>query len=233
MSKTLKSLATLIRNEVAKAFDTLKQKAREGVDNLVQVNEKLNTSITSLKNNLTQTGNAIASAFAPVIESLTPLMDNLLTTITNAANGLAQITASLFGNATTFKRAKKVSDDYAKSLGGVSKAAKGALASFDELNVLASDDGGGAGAGAGIMDMFEDVEIDSKILDFTNKLKELWNANDIVGLENFGKDIGTKVNEQIDQLPTYEWARGIGEKINRALALANGFLSMNPRKNHR
>jgi len=48
------------------------------------------------------------------------------------------------------RKAKKVSTDYAKSLGGVDKAAKkagGALASFDEINVLAQDAGGNEGYG--------------------------------------------------------------------------------------
>ena len=223
-----KKLADIVKTQVTKAINELSQKTRQGLDNLTQISDRLNESISSLQNSLTQAGNAMASAVAPVIEAIIPLMNNLLNTVVNTANGIAQVTASLFGNATTFKKAKKSTDDYSKSLAGAGKAAKNALASFDELNVLPSDQG--SGAGAGILDMFEDVPIDQKILDFTNKLKELWNANDIKGLENLGKTLGEKVNKQIEELPAYEWAKGIGEKINKALALVNGFLSTNPRK---
>lgn len=223
-----KKLADVVKNQVTKAFTELTTRTRQGIDNLAQVSTKLNDAISSLQNNLTQAGNSMASAFEPVIEAIIPLMNNLLDTVVNTANGIAQVTASLFGNATTFKKAKKSTDDYSKSLAGAGKAAKNALASFDELNVLPSDQG--SGAGAGILDMFEDVPIDQKILDFTNKLKELWNADDIKGLENLGKTLGEKVNKQIEELPAYEWAKGIGEKINKALALVNGFLSTNPRK---
>ena len=224
-----KKLASIIKNQLSKAFNELNLKMREGISNLAQVSDKLNDAISSLNNNLTQAGNSMASAFEPVIEAIIPLMNNLLTSVINTANGIAQITASLFGNATTFKKAKKSTDDYAKSLTGASKSAKSVLASFDELNVLSSDQGGGAGASIG--DMFEEVAIEQEILNLTNKLKELWNADNIQGLEEFGKNIGEKVKEQIDKLPAYEWAKGIGEKVNKALALVNGFLETNPSKN--
>lgn len=229
-TKLLTTFANVIKTQVIQALNMLKSKMYDGLDNLVQVSNELNEALSSLKSSLTQTGNALATVVAPVIQAVIPLMTNLLSVVTNLANGLAQITASLFGNATTFKKAKKVNEDYAKSLKGTGKAVKGVLASFDELNVIGQDNGG---SGTPVTDMFEDVEIDSKILEFTNKLKELWNANDIAGLENFGAEIGKKINQQLDELPAYEWAKGIGEKINKALALANGFLSTNPRPNIR
>ena len=227
LSTLAKKMAEIIKGQLSQAFSTLKQKTTDGINNLVQVNDKLNQSISSLNENLTEAGNSIASGLAPVIEAIIPAMNNWLTIITNIANGIAQITSSLFGNATTFKKAKQNSDDYAKSLGSVGKAAKSVLAPFDELNVLQSQNGGG---GSAIEDMFEDVEIDSKIAEFTKKLKELWDADDIEGLESFGENIGKKVKEQIDNLPAYEWAKSLGENVNKALALANGFLSTNPAK---
>lgn len=229
-TKLLTTFANVIKTQVIQALNTLNSKMYDGLDNLVQVSKELNTALSSLKSSLTETGNALATAVAPVIQAVIPLMNNLLSVVTNLANGLAQITASLFGNVTTFKKAKKVNEDYAKSVAGTTKANKGMLASFDELNVIGQDNGGG---GVLPQDMFEDVEIDSKILEFTNKLKELWNTDNIEGLENFGKEIGEKVNKQLDELPAYEWAKSIGEKINKALALVNGFLSTNPRQNIR
>lgn len=230
LKTVFKNLADIIRNQVNKAFDTLKQKAREGVSNLAEISTRLKESLTSLDNSLTAAGNAIASAFAPIIESAIPLLNDLLAAITNVANGIAQITGSLFGNATTFKRAKNTSDEYAKSLGKVTKEAKGALASFDEINVLAKQSNGRASSNGLLQDMFEEVAISPQILDFTSRLKELWNADDIEGLEVFGKELGEKAKAQLQQLPTYEWARIIGTKITNALSLVNGFLSENPRR---
>lgn len=220
----IKEVAKAIRAELTHAITTLKQKLSAGVNNLVQVNSKLNESLSSLKSSLTQTGNALATAVAPIIEAIIPLMNSLLQTITNLATGIAQVTASLFGNATVFKRAKKVNEDYAKSVGKATGANKKLLASFDELNVLSEDNGSG---GASVLDMFEDAPIDSEILDFTEKLKEAWNADDIEGLEDIGATIGQNIKQQLDDLPAEEWGQSIGNTINKALALVNGFLSQN------
>ena len=224
--KVLQGFARAITKEITNAISTLNNRLHKGINNLVQVSTKLNTALSSLKSSLTQTGNALATAVAPVIEAIIPLMNSLLNTVTNLANGLAQITARLFGNATMFKRAKKVNEDYAKSVAKTTNANKGMLASFDELNVINDNSNGEAS----VYDMFENAPIESDILDFVDKLKEAWNSNDIGTLENIGADIGANVNNQIDNLPAYEWGMKIGEKINNALAIANGFLSQNQGK---
>ena len=224
ISKLFSEFASLVKNQVSRALSTLRAKLNAGINNLVQVSDSLNEALSSLKSSLTQTGNALATAVAPAIEAIIPLMTSLLGVVIELANGFAQITASLFGNATTYKRATKVNEDYAKSLKGTGKAVKGVLASFDELNVISDNN-----SGTSVEDMFEDVPIEDKVLELTNRLKELWNTDNLEGLENFGKEIGEKVTAQINDLPTYEWAQKIGMKINDALALVNGFLSTNPR----
>lgn len=224
MNRLFTEFARIIKDQVARALQILKAKMEAGINNLVQVSDSLNEAMSSLQNNLTQAGNALATAVAPAIEAIIPIMNNLLQLVISVADGFAQITASVLGNATTYKRATKVNDDYAKSLKGTSKAVKGVLASFDELNVISEQSGSGVSA----EDMFEDAPIESKILDLTTRLKELWNTNNIEGLEMFGEEIGKKIKKQIEELPAYEWGQNIGEMINKALALVNGFLSTNP-----
>ncbi|MCM1154242.1 MAG: hypothetical protein NC392_02675 [Roseburia sp.] len=85
-------------------------------------------------------------------------------------------------------------DDVADSLGDTEKAAekaKGALAGFDDLDVLEKQDEStnaaadkikdlnkelddlGSGAGGGMEDLFEEVPIESSILDAVEKLKDI------------------------------------------------------------
>lgn len=214
----LKQVAKVIKDQVSQAITTLKQKMSDGINNLVQVNSQLNKSMSELKSSLIQTGNALATAVAPVIQAIIPLMTRLLEIITNVANGIAQVTASLFGNATTFKKAIKVNEDYANSVSKIN----GQLAKFDELNVL-SDNGS-----ANPWEMFKDEDIDPDILELTTKLKDLWNTDDIEGLETFGKELGQKVKKKIEELPAEEWGKELGKNVNKALTLANGFLEEQP-----
>ena len=79
-----------------------------------------------------------------------------------------------------------------KTAGAAKKAVK-ALAPFDKLNVLGKNDsgdsGGGNGGVGGVGDMFETVEIPSKIGDLANIIKDAWKNADFTEI---GAIIGAK-----------------------------------------
>lgn len=167
------ALSLLIFNWITKGFNTMVNGIKEGFGNLTKYSDEYKKSVTSLKNANTQMKNSFATAFAPIVTAAIPHLVNLIGYVTTAANYVAQFMAVLSGR-TTWTKAKGIQAGYADSLDKTAASAKkaaGALASFDTLEVLNKKDSGGSGGGMG--DMFEEVEIDSGIVDSVNKFKSL------------------------------------------------------------
>ena len=96
----------------------------------------------------------------------------LINTISKAITYVAQFVAIL-GGKSTFTRAKQVQDAYNKSLSGTAGAAKkaaGALAKFDDLDVLQKQDSSGGGENAA--DMFENVPVDPKVKGWLDGIRD-------------------------------------------------------------
>lgn len=175
----IRSLYILVRRLKAALID--------GFKNLIQFrdgNNALNKAVSELLSSLSQLKNNFAAAFAPIVTAIIPLITRLVTWINSAVEAISRLIAMLSGQS-TWLRAKKVQQDYAKSLektGGAAKSASKQLAAFDKLNVLNSDNGGGGG-GSGATELFEEVPLENTLEDFLNsdlikkvkdKLKELW-----------------------------------------------------------
>lgn len=147
----------------------------EGYQNLAQYSSSFNDTASQLKSSLTQLKNSFITAFAPILTVAIPILSKLIGYLSQALTVVGKFIAALTGQK-TFTQAKKVQEDYAKSLGKTGKAADKAsksLAVFDNLNILSSGkDDSGADTGVSPADMFEEVPIDNKILEFTDKLKE-------------------------------------------------------------
>ena len=98
-------------------------------------------------------GNAIIPIMSKIIDAIKPVIDWLVVLI----NQFAQFVSVLFGVqigaaamgavADDTQAAADAQGDLADNTAKAGKAAKGALAAFDQLNVLAQDTGTGAGAG--------------------------------------------------------------------------------------
>lgn len=176
--KKIKSivLGLLIFNQITKGFNAMVSGIKEGFKNLVQYSDEYNRSISSLQSANAQLKNSFAAAFAPIVQMVIPYLVKLISYVTSAINVVAQLIALLAGKS-TWTRATAVQKNYAKSLSGTASAAKkaaGALAAFDELDVLNknnSDSGGGAG-GIDPGSMFEEVPIDSKVKDWLDGILE-------------------------------------------------------------
>lgn len=153
-------------------FGKLRAAMTEGFKNLAQFSSGTNKSLSILKSSLTQLKNALATAFAPILQTIEPILTRFINMLSKAADYIARFTAALTGKS-SYTRATKVQEDYAKSIEGTSAAAEDAsksMAKFDEINQITTKDtssgGGGGSAETSPADMFETVAIEP--LDFAS-----------------------------------------------------------------
>lgn len=194
----------------------------DGMQNLVQYSSQANQSISGLMSSMTFLKNSFAAAFAPILSFVAPALNFLINLLATAIGYINQFFSAL-GGSSTFIRAKRANEDYAKSLkktgGAASKAgkdAKKALAPFDDLIQIEnkskdSDSGDGAsGGGADPSQMFETVAIDKQISDFAKQIKDMFEAGDWEGI---GRLIGEKINDAVLKFTDFiSWDR-IGSEI--------------------
>lgn len=182
---------SVLYSTVFQLIATIKSAFVEGMQSLAQYSQSVSDNISSMMSALMQLRNAFAAAFEPILSVVAPYLATFISWLAKAINMLGQFIAALTGKGYAVQ-AKKVQMDYAKSLqktaGGAGKAAKALkemqdyTLGFDELHIIdtkQNDSGGAGGGGAGgagdllPADMFETVEIDSKIQDLAKRFKEL------------------------------------------------------------
>lgn len=182
---------SVLYSTVFQLISTIQSAFAEDMQSLAQYSQSVNANISSMMSALMQLRNAFAAAFEPILSVVAPYLATFISWLARAINMLGQFFAALTGKGYAIQ-AKKVQMDYAKSLkdtaSGAGKAAKALkemqdyTLGFDELHIIdtkQNDSGGadgGAGGGAGDLlptDMFETVEIDSKIQDLAKRFKEL------------------------------------------------------------
>lgn len=197
---------------------------KEGFKNLAQVSTPVNESLSMLKSSLTQLKNSLATAFAPILTAIAPMLKMLIDMISQAATYVGMFIATLTG-ASSFTKAIAVQEDYAASLnktGSAAKKAAGALAKFDDLDVLSKPSSGGGGAGAGqvpVTDMFEEVQIPDKFKDMAQWVKDMWAESDFTELGSF---LGERLKESLDNIP-WDSIQERAQKLGASLAtLING-----------
>lgn len=216
-------IGTLLRYGLGvRSLFTLMSKLRsalvDGYKNLARYSSRTNAAISSLLSALTRLKNSFAAAFDPILRAAAPALVTLINLISNAVSKIGMLTAALTG-AKTFTKATTIQEDYAKSLDKTSKSAKKAkavLASFDELNIL-DDNSSDSTKDDGSVDpskMFEQVPIDSAVLDFADKLKKAFEEADWKGL---GTLLGDKINELVDSVDWSGWGTKIGKGMNAAI----------------
>lgn len=200
---------------------------KEGFQNLAQYSDEVNTSLSMLMSSLTQLKNALAAAFAPILNVVAPILNQFIQKIISMINVIGQLMSALTGKG-SYVRAKKVNQDYAASLNKNANSADKAnkankelqrtLLGFDEINKLDDNSQSGndsPGSLAGVpelspADMFETVPIDSKVQEWANKirdaLKEIW-------------DIAEPTREAIKRL----WDEGLSKLANFSLQALDDF----------
>ena len=220
--KSLSNIGRTLRSIILSmiVFQGLSKAAKftaEGFKNLVQYSSSLNSAFSSLKSETVMLKNNLATAFAPVVQMIIPYLVKLVGWLNTACNAISQFFAVLQGKS-TFTRAKKQVVDYAKSLKSAQTAAKGALAAFDEINVLDSGSSGGTAGGGEVTgaDAFEEAAVDKSKFGWVDWLKD--NLNVIltivgaIGLGLLAWKIASKFTDDLETL------------LGVAMAVAGGFI---------
>lgn len=211
-------------------FRRLRAGVSEGIRNLAQFREganDTNKALSAMMSSMQYVKNAWGAAFAPIINAVVPWLSMLVDMLARAGNAFGAFMSALSGKS-TFIRAKKVQQDYAKSLLGTAGAAdkaKEALASYDKLEVIQQDNNSGGGAANDINDMFEEVNVDDalpkKILDWIQAIKDAWAEGNFFGV---GRMVAEGLNEAITYVDDWinntlrpkgvEWAANFAEIFN-------------------
>lgn len=211
--------ALLIFNQIRKGMSSLFQGVQDGFKSLAKYSSEYNAVMSDFKNSLGQVKNNLAAAFEPIMNAVIPMITQLVSWLNTAIEALSMFFA-MIGGKNTYTRAKKQTDDYAKSLGGAAKAAKGALAAFDDLNVLEKNSGGGGGAGSTNGNIWEEAAIDIPEDSILGKLKLALENDD---WEGFGATLAEKLKDALNGI---DWdkieldGKGLAEKIAKTI---NGF----------
>lgn len=208
----------------------------DGFKNLAQYSGETNNSISMLMSSLTQLKNAFAAAFTPILNVIAPILNTLIQKIISVVNTFGQLTSALTGK-TTYIKAKKVQQDYAKSLNSNANSAKNAkkaneelkrtILSFDQINKM--DDNSSSDSNSGIADtgglspsdMFETESIPSKIKGIADMIKQAWKNADFTEI---GAMVGNKLNAALNSIP-WDKIKNTCNKIAKSVAtFLNGFL---------
>lgn len=183
MAKHIKQtvVSFAIFGAVMKVSQTISKAFTEGIQNMAKYSSEFNGKMSEMASASATLKNSIGALTAPIISALTPAIVTLCSWLTNAINAMNRFIAAISGKS-TWTKAKKQQVDYAASLdktAGSAKKAAGALAAFDDLNVLQKNDSGSGsgGSGSGGSDLYEEVptgkELSDKIQPFIDYLKKL------------------------------------------------------------
>lgn len=217
--------SVFIFNVISKAFQSMVSGVQDSTKKFTQYSASFNGNISSLVNALNTLKNAIAGAFAPILSIAIPYLVQLINYVTMAVNAVAQLIAALTG-ASTWSKATQQNKDYAASLdkvGGSAKKTAGALAKFDDLDVLQKQDNtGGGGGGAGAGNMWEEVPVSDATKGLADKIKKLLALDD---WSELGKMIAGKLTEMLMSIP-WDTIQAAAAKLGKQLgSLLNGILS--------
>ncbi len=150
---------------VTRFFRGIVNGIKSGFSNFYNYSESFKNSADSLKASLSTLSNSFAAAFAPLVETAIPYIQKLIDYITRLLGLFAQFTALITGQK-TYTRAIKQTAAATKE---ASKAAEGYLSPLDEINKFQKKDTGEEGA-VDPKTMFEEVPINTKLLDFFDKI---------------------------------------------------------------
>lgn len=149
---------------IRRALQLIVQAIKEGIQNIAIFDSQFNDSMSQLKSSLLYLKNSLGSLLAPLIQMLTPIVTKFVDLISVGIGKLAEMFAALNGQ-TTFTRATKTVEDYAKSLDKAKKATIG----FDEINVFGNNE-------TSITDMFETAQVGEEAKSFANTLNRIKNV---------------------------------------------------------
>lgn len=156
-------LRTIIK-DIASAMSEGLQAAYAFSSGIEGEGHRFAAAMDSMKSAGTQMKGQLGSAFIGLLAAIEPIVIRIINLVTALADALSQIFASFTGS--TYLKAVKMPQQWAKAAGGAAKAAKewkNQLLAFDEINRLNEpNNGGGGGGGSDPLDgyKFEDTPLD-------------------------------------------------------------------------
>lgn len=163
-AKRIKSLFAAVL--VFQVIRTALRGLRDYLETALKANKDFVNSFGQVKANL-------ATAFQPILQVVIPIIVQLMQWLASATAAVVQFMSVLSGKSVkSMQDAAKGMDKLGASTKSAGKAAKGAVASFDELNMLQAPDAGGGGD-EGIAPVYADIEIGQGVLDFIDQIKDL------------------------------------------------------------
>ena len=205
---------------------------KEAIKEIAKISPEFNKNMSALKTEATYLKNSFGALAAPLINLLTPALTSFMQAISGVTDKAAQLIALLSGQS-TYAKAVKVQQDYAKSLDESTKSTKAntkaakenqkALANFDELNVLSQNDDSSEADADTSSPMFENVS--SQVGNLSGKLIDLLKSQDF---EAVGKLFGEKINSALSKInwgkiksTAKKWGSNIAGFLNGAISGIN------------
>jgi len=170
---------------LAIAAVSMGKKIFDALSNSISKTSAYYSTVTQLQGAFNGLKSAFLGAFGTLLNAALPAILTIVNWLTRLINLAAQFIAALTGQSTYMKYVEGSAEATAKATGAAAKnterqgeAAKGALAAFDEINVLQQHEepetgGGGGGAGGGPM-QFEEAPISEAISRLAEKFKTAW-----------------------------------------------------------
>ena len=195
----------------------------EGMKNVYYYSQAVGTSFAPAMDNaatsLLMMKNSIGAMLAPAVQALIPLLQTVVNWFITGINYVNQFFALLNGQKTWTKAIEYSTEAYkdnTKASKEAAKAAKDLLADWDELNIIQSNSGGGAGAGSkkddtNYAEMFTEVsEYDDRVKKFLEFVKE-----------NFATILGTVLAIKV-ALKSWKLASVLAKNLPFLSTLASG-----------
>lgn len=173
--------------------------AKEAIKVMAQEIPEVNNAVSMLGTSFKQLKASLGTVFQPLLQAITPILNGLIQKVTSLMNGIARFFATLTGQNYVYE-ATVANYDYAESVKEAEEANKGALASFDKLNVVAKDNSQNTMALTKDTVTYKKVEInpnDKWYTKLAEKIKKGWEKAD---LTDAGKDIATKLAAMLDSV---------------------------------
>ena len=197
---------------------------KEGFKNLygysVRFSTQFHNTMDSLRTDMQYLGNGFAAMVAPLANAIAPAIQAIADKVVALANAIGYFFAKILGQG-SFSAAIRGSAKAFDDMGGSAKEARKQLMGFDELNVLTDNKGGGGKTPADYSKMFEEWSTELEEGSIEQRIREAIENSDWEGL---GGLLAEKMNGLVSQFKESNFGKKIGQRIEKGLEIAHGFL---------
>jgi len=158
------------------AIRSVMKLAKQGLDNFYEYSKSIGSAyaaaIDSLNMKTSVAGNQIGAMLGSLLTAIYPILSAVITIVSAVAEAITMLFA-LLGGQTTYTKATSGFESIGKAAGGAGGKIKEMLASFDELNIIASESGGGGGGGGGSAFSFENLALPQWMMEWKPLIEAL------------------------------------------------------------